>query len=224
MVIPRHTLTRKDAIFVIVGAAIMHLWSILSPSPFVGQSIVIDNQYHSPPAVDPLPPPPAELLPNPPSTATAVITETPTPTYTLIPQPTTASVHSDTSSPEFDLDLHPTVVIYHAPGWTLFRNLYMSNGTLYILSADPSLFPEIRMMTSSGLPADNTPENMAAREPTSANMDFISFEKAHERWGGDSAQGAKHRVSTIQGNTVSCAELHSKTTLLISSYVTSDAL
>jgi hypothetical protein len=79
----------------------------------------------------------------------------------------------------------------------------MSNGTLYILSSDQSLFPDIRMMTSTGLPADNTPENLAAREPTAANMDFITPEEAQRRWGGNSIRGEKHRVLSVEGNSVS---------------------
>ncbi len=73
-----------------------------------------------------------------------------------------------------------TTVIGTAPGWTLFENLYMSNGALLIISDDPpSSFPDPLMMTSTGefdssvhlcvsrkldfrtgAPAENTPENI----------------------------------------------------------------
>ena len=99
-------------------------------------------------------------------------------------------------------DLPHTSIIAHAPGWTLFRNLYMSNGTLYLLSSDNSSFPDIRMMTSTGLPAQNTPENIALREPTPSNMDYLTPEEALARWGGDVERGEKNRVWSVDGNTV----------------------
>jgi len=98
-------------------------------------------------------------------------------------------------------DLPHTSIIAHTPGWTLFRNLYMSNGTLYILSSNRS-FPEIRMMTSTGLPVKWTPEMTAAREPTPNNMDYLTPEKALARWGGDVQRGEKNRVWSVDGNTL----------------------
>jgi len=46
----------------------------------------------------------------------------------------------------------------------------MSNGTLYIVTSNRQLIPEIRMITSTGLIALNTPENIAAREPTEKDI------------------------------------------------------
>ncbi|RDB25325.1 hypothetical protein Hypma_008050 [Hypsizygus marmoreus] len=102
------------------------------------------------------------------------------------------------------LVLPQTSVTAHAPGWTLYRNLYMSNGTLFIVTSHPedSEFPEIRMMTSTGLPAFNTPENIALREPTALDMDFLSPEQAKRRWGGDPQNGQRNRIWTIEGNTL----------------------
>lgn len=96
-----------------------------------------------------------------------------------------------------------TSVITHAPGWTLFNNLYMSNGTLYILTTRPKKFPKIRLMTSTGLPASGEPGNVEAREPTDLDMDFISPDDAMDRWGGDKRRGEKNKVLTVSGNTVS---------------------
>lgn len=202
----RHTLSRRDALLVIMGASVMHLCGLLLPPHILDQSIFIDTQYHAAP-IPPLPP--ADLLHQQhldiaPSiiTATAVITETLTESNTVTSQ--SISTPSSTAVPSLSLeqDLPSTSVTYHAPGWTLFRNLYMSNGTLYILSSDQSMFPEIRMMTSTGLPADNTPGNLEAREPTAANMDFITPEEAHRRWGGHLLRGEKHRVLSVEGNTM----------------------
>ncbi|KAF5375406.1 hypothetical protein D9615_007992 [Tricholomella constricta] len=129
--------------------------------------------------------------------STEIETQTETSTVFLDASPAPTSV--DTPPPlALNHELPLTSIISHAPGWTLFRNLYMSNGTLYILSSNRS-FPEIRLMTSTGLPAQNTPENIAAREPTTQNMDFITPEQARDRWGA----GEKHRVLSVEGNTAS---------------------
>ena len=41
------------------------------------------------------------------------------------------------------------------------------------------------MMTSTGLYAENNPENIALREPTKENMDFLTPEQAEQRWGSE---------------------------------------
>ncbi|KAF8599534.1 hypothetical protein BDV93DRAFT_449217, partial [Ceratobasidium sp. AG-I] len=79
--------------------------------------------------------------------------------------------------------LPKTKLLKHGPGWTVFENIYMSNGTMYIITDDPSAWPSRRMMTSTGLTALNTPENIAAREPTPYDIDWISPKDAEERWG-----------------------------------------
>ncbi len=94
-----------------------------------------------------------------------------------------------------------TSIAAHAPGWTLFRDLYMSNGTLLIVSPSKEDFPEIRMMSSTGLSAENTPENIALREPTKETMDFLTPERAHQRWGSEDE--SVYRVLSVKGNTVS---------------------
>ncbi|KAK0184841.1 hypothetical protein F5146DRAFT_1168979 [Armillaria mellea] len=94
-------------------------------------------------------------------------------------------------------DLPHTSIVHHAPGWTLFRNLYMSNGTLFLLSSNRS-FPEFRLMTSPGIPADNTPEYFALSEPTSQHMDYITPSEAQQRWGGKT----QNCVWTVEGNTL----------------------
>ncbi|KAK0476796.1 hypothetical protein IW261DRAFT_1552179 [Armillaria novae-zelandiae] len=93
-------------------------------------------------------------------------------------------------------DLPYTSIIHHAPGWTLFRNLYMSNGTLFLLSSNRS-FPEFRLMISSAIHMVNTPENAALSEPTLQHMNYITPLEAQKRWGG-----TKNRVWTVEGNTL----------------------
>ncbi|KAI0768686.1 hypothetical protein BD413DRAFT_614201 [Trametes elegans] len=95
-----------------------------------------------------------------------------------------------------------TTVISHAPGWTVFRNIYMSNGTMYIVTSRPSSFPDITLMTSTGLAAENTPENIAARMPTSEDMAFVTPEEARDLWGGDIDRLEKNRLWTVPGNTI----------------------
>ncbi|CAL1708029.1 unnamed protein product [Somion occarium] len=103
--------------------------------------------------------------------------------------------------PDLDHEFPETTIMSHAPGWTVFENLYMSNGTLFIVSSHPpSSFPDIQYITSTGLAAENTPENIAARMPTSANMDFITPEQARDRWGPLEPEG-KNRVWSVEGNT-----------------------
>jgi hypothetical protein len=75
----------------------------------------------------------------------------------------------------------------------------MSNGTFYIMTdQNASEFPEVRKMISKPLYAFNTPENIAAREPSPLDMDFISKVNAIGRWG----EGENQRVWTVEGNTV----------------------
>lgn len=70
----------------------------------------------------------------------------------------------------------------------------MSNGTFFIITDDPAKFPAIRMITSTGLPADSEPGNVEAREPTSRDMAFMTPEEARRRWGD--------RVWDVEGTTV----------------------
>ncbi|KAI0254139.1 hypothetical protein BJV78DRAFT_1274308 [Lactifluus subvellereus] len=113
-----------------------------------------------------------------------------------------------------DYEMPETELVSHAPGWTIFRNLYMADGTLFILTSKPESFPDIKLMTSTGLPALNTPESIAERMPTSRDMSIIDPEEAHSRWGGDRSTKELNRVFPIEGSTVLlnhyyhfCAEL-----------------
>ena len=95
-----------------------------------------------------------------------------------------------------------TEIIQHAPGWTIFKNLYMSSGTFYVVSDKPrSEFPELLYILSVPIPALDTPENIRARLPTNEQMDFISAKDAQRRW-GPVKPGERNRIWTITGNTV----------------------
>ncbi|KAG6830207.1 hypothetical protein H0H87_008886 [Tephrocybe sp. NHM501043] len=159
-----------------MGAAFMHLLSISASQRTVfDQSIIIDTHLNNLPQAESL----TKAVKSPSETSSNKETNAVPPAHSTARK-----------------ELFHTSIIAHAPGWTIFRNLYMSNGTLYILALNQS-FPEIRMMISTGTIALNTPENIAAREPTQQDMDFITPEEAHVRWSSDTT-----RVLTVEGNTL----------------------
>jgi hypothetical protein len=98
--------------------------------------------------------------------------------------------------------LPETTVIAHAPGYTLFKNLYMANCTFFAVSPNPRNFPQRRMITSTGLIALNNPENIRLREPTDLEFQIISPDTAMARWGGDLSKRERHRVWSIDGISV----------------------
>lgn len=160
-------LSRRDALLLLIGASSMQLWSFL----FSQQTIMIEAQPQM-------------------SSIDHITTQLQTVTQTI----TTAVA---TETPSVDPLNSDTSVLAHAPGWTLFRNLYMSNGTLYLVADElqRSNFPELRKMASHPLPAVNTPENIAAREPSDFDITFITPDEAQTRWGD--------RILSVEGNTVS---------------------
>ena len=171
---------RRDAFLLVIGAFFMHLCSLL----FSQQTIFIDT-YQSPDEHN--------------RQHTVTNTEVQTRLVTVTETITAAAVPTETpsvSSVSYST-LPDTFVLAHAPGWTLFRNLYMSNGTLFVVASesDRSKFPEIRMMASHPMVAFNSPENIAAREPSKFDMSFITPEEAETRWG--------NRILPVEGNTVS---------------------
>ncbi|KAF7346420.1 hypothetical protein MSAN_01869900 [Mycena sanguinolenta] len=169
----------RDAILVLVGATFMYFVSIFAP--IVSRQTFIN--------------------------AVSLRTTAPdrSETGTLIHSTSSAVAFKPSASPVPSLpssnlasDLPETSIIAHAPGWTLFRNLYMSNSTFFIVSDSPSDFPEIRLMASNPVPAENTPENIALREPTADNMAVLTSAEAKHRWSDDN----KARILSVEGNTV----------------------
>ncbi|KAJ7505544.1 hypothetical protein B0H11DRAFT_428151 [Mycena galericulata] len=162
--------TRKDAILLLLGAAVTRMWFSWACSENQARAFYIDTTH----------------------TDTLTVTESATITLT---------VSSPAPSPAENLDSLPaTSLVAHAPGWTLLENIYMSGGTLFIVSDNPFDFPEIRMMISTGLAAENTPENIAAREPTSRDMAIISRDQARRRWALKRTR--TNPILTVEGNTV----------------------
>ncbi|GJF00117.1 hypothetical protein PsYK624_163960 [Phanerochaete sordida] len=172
----------RDALLVLVGALCMHLatsfFGVFQPDLFSGD-IIVNTQVNNHEAA------PQNPLPD---------------THKDIERPLVI----DTSVADVVDDFAETVIESHAPGWTVFTNLYMSNGTLFVISSRPSSeFPDIRLITSTGLPAENTPENIAARMPTAKDIDFITPTEARARWGAslDLAESHRNRVYPIHGST-----------------------
>ena len=190
------TLSRRDTLLVLLGAVSMHVFSSFFAAPFDRSAVVINThpQFHHPPNLEPLPPPP-----EPPVTTHADAQKPPTAATT------TASAPDSSSSPipvDQARTLPETTIVAHAPGWTLFRNLYMADGTFYVVTREPASFPESRRMISVAMFAEATAENIAAREPTREELDFLTPEHAKRLWGGDIDRGQRNRVWSIQGTTV----------------------
>jgi hypothetical protein len=194
--IPRLTLTMRgafrtrfraisprDAILILLGAASMHLYSSFSPPSYESTSIVLDA--HLPP----------DALPN--YLQQAVASESRHSSLSRKLPPTSPS-----PIPNLAHEIPQTELVSHAPGWTIFRNLYMAEGTLFIVTSNPESFPDIKFMTSTGLPALNTPESIAERMPTSRDMSVISSDEAIRRWGGEPSTKEPNQVFPIEGSTV----------------------
>ncbi|KAJ7288264.1 hypothetical protein C8J57DRAFT_1279634 [Mycena rebaudengoi] len=190
----RQTLTRRDAILILLGAALMHLFSLAFPHTSPPPEILIQ----APETAFPPDPPPPEIPRF--RTKTTTIVEVSTTTVTAGALPTAGP--AEKAPIDLALELPATSIVSHAPGWTIFRNLYMSNGTLFIITENSSDFPDILLMTSTGLSAENTPENIAARKPTPYDMDFVTAAEARRRWGADVRQGRRNRVLSVDGNTL----------------------
>ncbi|KAJ7761546.1 hypothetical protein DFH07DRAFT_421165 [Mycena maculata] len=187
----RHALTRRDAVLLLLGASIMHLVAVFFPYETAPQEILIEAARDPPGFPADVPPPQVHIR-------TTTVFEIATTTVAAQP----SSGPTLLSPVDLALELPETSIVHHAPGWTLFSNLYMSNDTFYIVSNTPSDYPEIRLMTSTPLEAINNPENIAAREPTRYSMAFLTPFEAQRRWGEDVRSGRKNRVLSVDGNTV----------------------
>lgn len=111
--------------------------------------------------------------------------------------------------PNLRHEIPQTELVSHAPGWTIFRNLYMADGTLFIVTSNPESIPSIELMTSTGLPALNTPESIAERMPTARDMAIITPQEAHRRWGGQS-RTELNSVFPVEGSTVRLTHCYPK--------------
>lgn len=184
-------MSRRDAVLILLGAISMQLF--MSIMPFERASITINSHHQFSSVSQPKDDPAQEKAGSSPDAPTSPLLTAAPPR----PPPPTPI--------EFMDHLPETSIVSHAPGWTIYRDIYMANGTLFILSSLPSDFPEIRQMVSTPLIADASPENIAAREPSDQVMKFITPIEAKRLWGGDLNRGEGNRVWSVEGNTVSCS-------------------
>ncbi|KAG9312000.1 hypothetical protein JVU11DRAFT_7272 [Chiua virens] len=76
-----------------------------------------------------------------------------------------------------------TVLVSHVPGWTIFDNLYLLNGTVFVVTDDPESIPDHKTITSTGVDVANGPAAVAARLPTDREFRVISPDEAQELFG-----------------------------------------
>ena len=169
-------ISTRDAIFILLGAASMHIYSSFLPH-LLGNSSIDFNTH---------------LVPKEPPAPTVLDSWHPPQPCSLLPQ---------SPAPNLEHEIPQTELVNHAPGWTIFRNIYMANGTLFIVTSNPESFPSIDFMTSTGLPAFATPESIAERMPTDHDMAVITPQEAHQRWGAQSTTGLNN-VFPVEGSTV----------------------
>jgi hypothetical protein len=169
-------ISRRDAVLILIGAATIHVLYTLLPPIHESSSIIFQTRLSSHDSI-PFVPPSRE------------------PWRTIAPpvEPSLSPI------PDTDDEIPETELVSHAAGWTIFRNLYMAEGTLFIVTTNPDKFPDIKFMTSTGLFAWNTPESIAERMPTSRDMSIIFPEEARWRWKGDDEPA---RIFPILGSTV----------------------
>lgn len=186
------SISPRDAILILLGAASMHLISSFSSQ--VQESSIVFNTHVS--SQDTL-----HDIPRPVQSATD-------PWHIPVPVPRKAAPPAPpppppapTPTPNLGQEIPQTELVSHAPGWTIFRNLYMADGTLFIVTSDPDSVPSIDFMTSTGLPAVNSPESIAERMPTFRDMAIISPQDAHQRWGGQSKDDL-NSIFPVEGSTV----------------------
>ena len=164
----------------------MHLYSSFLPQVPEPSSINFKPLYDiprpAPTVLDSWHPPPQRNPPAPPSP--------PSP-----PPPPQSPI------PNLEHEIPQTELVSHAPGWSIFRNLYMADGTLFIVTSDPESFPSIDLITSTGLPAEATPESIAERMPTDRDMAIITPQEAHQRWGAQSMMDFNN-IFPVEGSTV----------------------
>ncbi|KAJ3507173.1 hypothetical protein NMY22_g17008 [Coprinellus aureogranulatus] len=153
-------LSRRDALLILLGASSMHIWSLL----LHGLSPETTEDY-TPITLTQLNQQVNHVVDTATKTTTATVRTTVTATTTRTTVQTQAVESSEGWSYE-DVDklsgdlsprdelLPPTTLISHAPGWTLFRNLYMYNDTIYIVTDDVPVTPSLR-----------DPENSRDRKP-----------------------------------------------------------
>ena len=80
-------------------------------------------------------------------------------------------------------DRYGSICYKDALGWTVFDNLYVANGTVFVVTDNPEIIPPRDELISTGIELKNDPESVAARLPTNQEMRIISVEEARNLFG-----------------------------------------
>lgn len=72
-------------------------------------------------------------------------------------------------------------------GWTIFDKIYLLNGTLYVVTDDPSKLPDRSLIISTGISIMNGKVEEAKRLPTDKEMQIINPKQAKALFGPDAA-------------------------------------
>jgi hypothetical protein len=86
-----------------------------------------------------------------------------------------------------------TTVVTHAPGWTIFDQLYIFKGVVYIVTDSPSTIPDLSSIYSKGTFILPGRENEPLRLPTKEDIRIINPTQAKQLFGSG--------IQTIDGNT-----------------------
>ncbi|KAF9230729.1 hypothetical protein BU15DRAFT_91056 [Melanogaster broomeanus] len=76
-----------------------------------------------------------------------------------------------------------TKIISHVPGWTIFDNLFLLNGTVFVVTDDPETVPKRQTMISTAVNIANGPAAVASRVPTDKEFRVISTDDAKALFG-----------------------------------------
>lgn len=68
-------------------------------------------------------------------------------------------------------------------GWSIFDRLYIFKGVVYIVTDEPSKFPNVSDIYSKGLFIENGEEEVASRLPTDEDITIISTRRAKQLFG-----------------------------------------
>lgn len=68
-------------------------------------------------------------------------------------------------------------------GWTIFDNLFLLNGTVFVVSDDPESVPDRKTITSTGIKVANGADAVAARLPTDREFRVVTSDEAQELFG-----------------------------------------
>jgi hypothetical protein len=75
------------------------------------------------------------------------------------------------------------ISIWAFTGWSIFDRLYIFKGVVYIVTDEPSKFPNVSDIYSKGLFIENGDEAVASRLPTDEDITIISTKRAKQLFG-----------------------------------------